>query len=810
MKLIWNTALSGMKYQKSRNILTGIAIFLTTTLLMIVGTCTLGYMQYEKVNIRILYGDYHAVFGNIDKETAKKIAAMEGFEAAGLMEKVMEISKDDVSGMFYWADDTALAMSANRLLTGSFPKKADEIAGSRKYFQAYGLQGEAGEKISLSFRIKGEGEWLEKEFVISGILEENSFSELSKNYTAFVSEEFLNQYVPMEEQRKFVYVKAAGESHYTSDTMKELIRNTAESLGLKENNYSFNNMYLMFGLRLNPEAVLFGVIVAIIVVCFSSLIIYNIFYVGLIGRIQEFGKLRAIGAEKKQLKGIIWCEGLILGIFGIPAGLLAGYFLSNLGFEFLVYNLAERVNSSMIFRVTLFNIPVLLLVVLASALTICLSLRKPVKMAASVSPVEAIRYQEGSKSRRKKTRKGYEQVSLFRMTQANLMRNKKRTLSTIFTMGLSCVLFVVAANVASSLNPEDLARRDMEKGDFSIILDYSRDDTAYPENNLDQLQKAGLLDDSFISEIKGIEGVEKVEVRKGVRVLLDVDMEQPYQVISSISREDYERRKPEWQKGESSYDKLVSQNGLVFTWDFDEERMEERGYELNRPVGFNMEGPDSRFLSLPLLATTASGDTEFIMPEESFEQLGLTGNHNVAAFIYCRPGMEAEVYEALKALAARDEHYYVNSFEKQLTLSKALIEMMVLPAYGLLITIGIIGFMNMANTLITSVITRKREIGILQAVGLTNRQLNRMLQMEGMVFTLGTVAVSLTLGNALGYQAFAWMKENHMMGVKNYHFPAMELFLFMGGFLLLQGILSFIMSRRIRKEAIVERIRYEE
>nr|MDE7477735.1 ABC transporter permease [Lachnospiraceae bacterium] len=116
----------------------------------------------------------------------------------------------------------------------------------------------------------------------------------------------------------------------------------------------------------------------------------------------------------------------------------------------------------------------------------------------------------------------------------------------------------------------------------------------------------------------------------------------------------------------------------------------------------------------------------------------------------------------------------------------------------------------MANTMITSMITRKQEFGILQAIGMTNSQLDKSLQLEGILFSAGTTVVSLVVGIPLGYALFRYCKSEGFVGLSIYHFPVMEvlfMFLFIG---ILQIILSFILSRNVKNESLVERIRYHD
>ena len=115
----------------------------------------------------------------------------------------------------------------------------------------------------------------------------------------------------------------------------------------------------------------------------------------------------------------------------------------------------------------------------------------------------------------------------------------------------------------------------------------------------------------------------------------------------------------------------------------------------------------------------------------------------------------------------------------------------------------------MANTIITGAVTRKRELGVLQAVGMTNSQLNWMMQLEGIFFSAGTAAISLIVGSPLGYALFCYCRELHFYGLNEYHIPIKEIGLMILAIVLLQASLSFLLSRNLRKESLVERISYQ-
>ena len=129
------------------------------------------------------------------------------------------------------------------------------------------------------------------------------------------------------------------------------------------------------------------------------------------------------------------------------------------------------------------------------------------------------------------------------------------------------------------------------------------------------------------------------------------------------------------------------------------------------------------------------------------------------------------------------------------------------PMYVILLMIAVIGFMNLINTMITSIITRKQELGMLQAIGLSDRQLTRMLAGEGMVFTAGTLLASMTLGNIFGYLIFLWGKNSHFMSVTEYHYPVWETVALAVLLIVGQMAITFFIGRRMRKESLIDRIR---
>ena len=130
--------------------------------------------------------------------------------------------------------------------------------------------------------------------------------------------------------------------------------------------------------------------------------------------------------------------------------------------------------------------------------------------------------------------------------------------------------------------------------------------------------------------------------------------------------------------------------------------------------------------------------------------------------------------------------------------------------YLVLALVAVIGFMNLVNTMITSVITRKRELGVLQAVGLSESQLTKMLVGEGAIFTAGTLAASVTVGNLFGYLVFLKAKSTGFMSISRYHYPVVETIGLTVALILGQIAITYFIRHRIRKESLIDTIRCSE
>lgn len=816
MRTITTLAAGRIKYNRSRTILTAVAIMLTTMLLMTIGTSAVGLLDMNRQEAAA-EGNVHAVFYNrLNQKQVEMLTNHMDVEAVEINEIFATVEYGKMNGFLTCRKTLkeGIYHHVGNIIEGHEAYGADEICGPAAFFERMDVEPVIGNKITISFRPYGEGMIETREFTICGLVSQldGSVLDISDsriNYSASVSEALVAEYLAADEREYGASIRVLGEDELNYDEITAKIKTVAENIGYDTKNINFNNRYLYTMTEPDNETIQIVGVIALCIIVFSGLVIYSIYYVSVITDVQEIGKLKALGASKGQIKRLLLTEGMRIAAFAVPAGLILGYLLPYFALPVVINHIIEGSLSAVkLEKLHMFSLPVLLLVAVAVLLVIYLSLLKPMKMAAKISPVEAIRYQEESGG--KKVRRGNRSVNVFRLSAANLMRNKKRTIVTMMTMGLSCVLFMCLAGVLSSMRVEDIARRNIEKGDFRLHLEYSANDKEYPENNLDSLQQCNIFNEELLGSIESIDGVEAIG-RQG-RVLIgsgypsELFEDDGRVSMSCMDREQMEAYQKEVKRGQIDYDTMVAEYGVVFTNDT---AFEVYGFAIGDTVPLTVyDGSRQLDISLKIMATVNDGFAPyFVIPKEVWDALELEFDSTTDLLISVSQDKYDSVKASLQDISDSFPYFILYSMDEEMEIGAMAVALVKYPVYVILIMIAVISFMNLINTMITSIVTRKRELGVLQAVGLSDRQLLRMLAGEGMVFTVGALLASVTLGNLLGYLMYLWAKENKFMDLSMYHYPFLETILLALVLIVGQLGITYFISKRVRKESLIDRIR---
>lgn len=813
--MIKSLAKSRIKYNKSRTILTVIAIMLTTTLLMGVGTCAVGLIDMQRQQAAAS-GNVHATFKFLTKSQVLMLKNHVDIEALEINEIFAPVEYGRMNGYLTYGSclKEGIYHSVGNIIEGHYAETADEICGPKAFFEHMGTQPVIGNKIMISFRPNGEGEIVTREFTICGIVSQIDVSELNISdsrivYSASVSDAIVNEYISPEQREYSAYIRVFGEESLNYDEIKAKIEAVAEDIGCDKDDINFNSEYLFT--MTDPGTEMAGIVfgIAFIIIIFSGLVIYSIYYVSVITDVQEIGKLKALGASEKQVKSMLLTEGINVAFIAIPPGLILGYVIPYFIMPAVIRKAVETVVTAVsIEKIHMFSPPVVLVVTTAVLITVYISLLKPMHMAAGISPVEAIRYQESNGGR--KMRKGNININLFRLSRANLTRNKKRTVVTMLTMGLSCVLFMSLAGVMNSMSKEDIARRNIETGDFRLELDFAWNDKEYPENNFDSLQQQNIFSDDFVKSIESIDGVKNVVRRKAVLISSDYGselFEEGRRIdMQCIDREMADSYVDEVRRGEIDYDKMIEENGVIFTgeafWD-------EYGLSIGDTISLTVYDGDRRIpLNVKVMASISEGMASyFLIPKEVYEGLEMQYDSTTDLYVSVQADKYYNVKAIMQEITDSNERFRLYSLDEEMEIGGMSVNMIKYPMYVILIMVAVIGFMNLINTMVTGIVTRRRELGVLQAIGLSDGQLTKMLAGEGMVFTVGTLLTSVTLGNLFGYIIFLKAKSAHFMSVSAYHYPVWETVILVIMLGIGQLAVTYFINKWVHGESLIERIR---
>ena len=808
MKTISRIAYSNDKRNRTRSILIMMAICLTTMLLVIISTVGNGVIRLQKSQAASSYGSNYGLFIAADGTQLKEVERRAEISDIGIM-CTEGILKGNENGGFVCMDKTARKMlpynKEYELKEGKYPEKMQEIAAGRAFFRAMGYGDvKIGDTVTLDYRAGMQSEYKPEEFVVSGILYDRDEYTIEASYVVFGSQDFYNERVAEGDRQYNIYFTLDDSANVSMNNVAPVIKEIADSCGIDQKNVIINDLYLQWVLQPSYEMIMVCGTLILGIVLFSVVVIYNIFQVGIAQKVQEYGKIKALGATRKQMKQLIFREGILLAVPSIPLGLLFGFLIAKVSFNWLVEQ-GNLVSSGIKnHQVPLFSLTIMLICIFVSFLTVVLALRKPMKIVSRISPIEATRYLDGSKTQKQGRRKGRKDVTVFSMAMANVTGNPKRTIATILTMGLSCVLFVIISNYVGNIDTEHEARIAINHGQFELQLDYSQNyDEAYPENNLDTILTGNPLNDSLIEEIKSIPGVTDVMTRE----IVSVNLNGTRFPATVVSKKDFDFMRQDGDIGSMDYDQAVKNGDIFFGWSA---WMEQDGYAPGESIAFDFEnGSETYTYQGKIAGSFVSADTYLVIPEGVYRSMNPRGTAYGYLWVDCDKKDVASVEQSLNTLISNTSHIKMDTYHAQLQSAEYASRMMKLGCYLFMAIVGLIGFMNLANTMIINITTKKQEYGVLQAVGMTNKQLNLCLQIQGLIFTVGTICVALAAGLPLGYALFSYAKHNGIFGMNVYHVPLIPILVMILLVGILQIVLSCVLSSNLKKETLVERIRYQ-
>ena len=781
MKMTTRVAYCNMRHYKSKNILIGIAIILTTLLLFVIPSIGKDMVEVNFAVINKIYPTWHALYRNVDESTVMKLAAHHDVKTYGLRSDAGYMNLEDATVSMMYMDRTGMELYKVKLKEGQLPQKENDIVVSKGILEALGQNGKIGDTITVPYQIlKDDGldYTKEKDFRICGFLADNESSKEQKQYTSLVSEAFLKAEIPVEQVKYRFLLQVNGQKGNTTADYTETIQNIARQFGISEDDMNINKEYLAAN-YVDPATIPVIVGIMLIVVLAGIITIYSVYYVSMNQRVREFGKLKAIGATKRQLRQIVLREGMGVALFAIPIGLLIG----TVAVKVVLLQFVEHAKDSNVLiteaykvvakgEVQLYYWWIYLLAIAVTLCTVYLSLMKPMRMAAKVSEIEAMRYQGGSK-RQKSSRKGYQFLNIGRLTKRNLAENKKKSTITIVSMAVTGIFVMMVATVLSCANPMESAKSSIV-GQYEISPIVESGNKEHPEYEWAEVQKNNPLNEGLKQQIEELDGVERVDVFTALKVSGGPFEEKiGTEFINGVPEEYAEELKKGITEGNVTYEELKSGDKVIL------DRALLHWYpdiKVGDKLKLNIHDGDNTFqkeIEVAAIGEYGSGLTNYnclIMAKEGAEKLTINNSSSYFQVIADKDYDEA-LEASLQAIVDGSGRLQMRTWKNEYDTWENAIQMTRGACYAFIIILAAISIMNLINTMINSVHVRKKELGMMQAIGMSDRQLMKMLQLEGIFYTVGTLIISIGVGSLAGYPLFLYAKRTGMFDISTYHYP---------------------------------------
>ena len=608
---------------------------------------------------------------------------------------------------------------------------------------------------------------------------------------------------------------------------------------------------------------LIAIVAFLALVIFTGyLIIYNIFQISVTGDIRFYGLLKTIGVTPRQLKRIIRQQALFLCIVGIPVGLLLGYGVGA--------SLTPVVMARTTFGVGVSTVSTSPLIFFASALfaliTVLLSCSRPGKIASKVSPVKATKYTEIVKNKKKhRTTRG---AKVHQMAYANLGRNIRKTVLVVISLSLSVVLLNILVTFTGGFDMEKyLAKQTC--ADFIVSsTDYFRYNQAesfitreqigqLEENTNQSLSGCGytmtgyrpigwLTEEHWLQDMmhytseENAKAMLKQQNRRGDLVEQSAMMEgldeSLFDKLTVVEGDIF----PLFQEGTNAIAVVVSTDdyGNVSNLDFYPPvgstqtitYIDEGHYIDSRTGNLCDENTPAEYVQLQL---SSSHDVDYTVCAYVIVPYSMSSRHYSPGYSFVLPIeklnhdsmqesipmfylfdtpddiSEASAEDYLADLTADDLSGLMYESKATLRAEFESFQTMFLLLGGLLCAIiTLIGILNFINAIMTGILSRRREFAVLQAVGMSNKQLKTMLIYEGLFYALGSSIAALILSILINPLIGSLLES--MFWFFSANFTIIPVLLVIPVFALFGWLIPSILYGQAAKQSVVERLRESE
>lgn len=589
--------------------------------------------------------------------------------------------------------------------------------------------------------------------------------------------------------------------------------------------------------NINITLLLIVGLVASLVIIATIATIYNSFSIAISERKKQFGILNSIGATKSQIMKLVFLEGFLVSIVGIPIGLLSGTVAIDIVFKVIKTFFKTSMFGELDLRVV-FSPIVLIVSTLVILLTIFISALIPAINAAKISPLEAIKNSSNLKVGKIKSSKLVKKIfkTEGELAYKNLRRNKGKFRITLFSLVISIVIFISFNGFVDMF----IEANQINYGSITNDL------TLY-ENNLltkEEVQKT-------IDELKKINGLKDVAIDKGYNLNLNVHVDEKninkdlreslkqsdyvdmdnstYNFINSrlYTPGDFSISNIKLSEGKFDRKTAKAENGVILVRYSYQESLAKKGKVVlsNYKVGdtlnctitsYDSDGKESeKEVKLKILAITdeiLTGNNQY--PETSFgvvayddliPSLGIKDDESSSNSYYVATNQEKSTRDEVKKVAEENNLSVIDSIDEAQKLEQTM-NVMKIFVYGFIVVISLVSVTNIINTISTNINLRKREFAIIKSIGVTPQGFKKMIYMESILYGILSLLYGIPIGICMNV-----LMNKILEGVITVQtlIPYKAILICVVAIFIITFIASYIPLKKISKENIIDNIRQE-
>lgn len=831
-KFIRTLSQNCLKANKGRNGIAILAIILTAVLFMALTTVFQGTQISMKNQMFRQTGTKLMVsMKNLTQEEAEQLVADPGFAVAGMERYVSNAANPELNNMTVaigWADKTVAENSFMRLDEGHYPEKENEIACDSAVLELLGLPYETGSVFTLQYTA-GE-KILEKQMTVCGIWRGMKYEQSA---SMLVSEEFVDEtlekldgeYASLRETSYNVRGSFVNEKNI-SEKLDQLV----EKLGYDPDAERGEEGYLIHHVNpvyetsyMDSMQIYFIACVGVLLILLAGyLIIYNIFKISIEKDIRLYGQLKTIGTSPKQIRYMVMRQGMVLSAIGIPAGLILGWLVGN-GLLPLVMASTTAGEASFIVP----SVWIWLLSGLFTLITVRISCSRPGRIAGKISPVEALKYQ-GAQKVTKTHKKGKESSHrIVSMAVSNLSRNKGKTILVVLSISLSAVLLNSVLNYTGSMDEETYIRR-------GVVTDFDVRSASFLKTSSEDYQK--VVPENIVEVLENIDGVvnfgkvycnmlpseELINQDEDLGRIIRINQKETSEDGMEFARDrmlygmdENALSQTEILEGSIDYEKLCTGNYVImagFLGDQGEYFYESQEFHAGDVIELEIRGTVQEYTVMAVVGAEASmimsyskgGYESVVFAEPVFLEKFSNMQNPIHCLFNAEEGKFDEINGETSAIAEGNNL----AVSTRLTAEEEYKEMKnTYSMVGVIISLilGVIGILNLINVILTGVISRQREFASMRSIGMTKKQLQKLVIYEGLVYAALAGVIGILLSAGLSITLVKTLSMNTWF--LKYHFTVVPAVVVSEIGLLLAAGISAMTDRVWNKGSVVEQLR---